>query len=377
MNSFPLVADRQTDKHTMTLSNRTEQNRREEKKKEATSDTTTTTTFFSIMAKKRRRTNREQEEENHEKRIETKGRQPDYCPTMKLTVLFKSRDVLIIDKPFDVHIDGHLPVTIEKLVNAQHADMLLPCDDGSNTHEKRKLKFCHQLDYSTSGILCLAFTRDSCSRISTCFQFRTAQKFYLAVVLGHMNMMQCTETATGIEEQIHIKTWIGSEMDDIRGFRMCVVADNEKQQQQQHHSDVKWSETICTVLKRGYYKQRQQKHNNDETGIHIGNPLTHKEIPVTKVLLRPMSGRRHQLRLHMKHIGHPICGDATYANDFLSHRMMLHAWKLIIPVDLNQEEYRRPAKYTRTIMEENEKEKQMTFETNDPFEGDLFRWIDK
>nr|CCA21551.1 RNA pseudouridylate synthaselike protein putative [Albugo laibachii Nc14] len=54
--------------------------------------------------------------------------------------------------------------------------------------------------------------------------------------------------------------------------------------------------------------------------------------PVTKVLLRPLSGRRHQLRLHLKHIGFPILGDATYgsANPLFRppSRMMLHAWKL-------------------------------------------------
>lgn len=50
---------------------------------------------------------------------------------------------------------------------------------------------------------------------------------------------------------------------------------------------------------------------------------------VTKVLLRPLSGRRHQLRLHLAHHGFPILGDATYGpEDDDAQRMMLHAWKL-------------------------------------------------
>lgn len=50
---------------------------------------------------------------------------------------------------------------------------------------------------------------------------------------------------------------------------------------------------------------------------------------VTKVLLRPLSGRRHQLRLHLAHHGFPILGDATYGpQDDDAPRMMLHAWKL-------------------------------------------------
>ena len=61
-----------------------------------------------------------------------------------------------------------------------------------------------------------------------------------------------------------------------------------------------------------------------EHGQYLGQP-------VTKVLFRPISGRRHQLRLHSLAVGHPIVGDATY--DPHSHvveapRMMLHAYRL-------------------------------------------------
>ncbi|CCI48220.1 unnamed protein product [Albugo candida] len=72
-----------------------------------------------------------------------------------------------------------------------------------------------------------------------------------------------------------------------------------------------------------------------KAAVTIAYVLGHGDLhtqPVTKVLLRPLSGRRHQLRLHMKHIGYPILGDATYgdANPMSEapSRMMLHAWKL-------------------------------------------------
>jgi len=52
--------------------------------------------------------------------------------------------------------------------------------------------------------------------------------------------------------------------------------------------------------------------------------------PATKVLLRPITGRRHQLRIHCHTIGHTIVGDFTYSNrrDCLPYRMFLHAYKL-------------------------------------------------
>ena len=53
--------------------------------------------------------------------------------------------------------------------------------------------------------------------------------------------------------------------------------------------------------------------------------------PATKVLLSPITGRRHQLRVHCHHLGHTIVGDFTYSNrqDILSPRMFLHAHRLI------------------------------------------------
>jgi hypothetical protein len=56
-------------------------------------------------------------------------------------------------------------------------------------------------------------------------------------------------------------------------------------------------------------------------------------IPVCMFLLKPISGRRHQLRLHLKSLGHPILGDATYHwRPRPTARMFLHAWKLQLPI---------------------------------------------
>ena len=63
--------------------------------------------------------------------------------------------------------------------------------------------------------------------------------------------------------------------------------------------------------------------------IQYGEYLNKK---VTKVLLKPITGRRHQLRVHMRALGHPIVGDASYNSEYdpQSPRMMLHAQKLVI-----------------------------------------------
>jgi len=57
------------------------------------------------------------------------------------------------------------------------------------------------------------------------------------------------------------------------------------------------------------------------------------DYPATKILLSPVTGRRHQLRLHCSYIGHTIVGDYTYSDrrDLLPYRMFLHAYKLVLP----------------------------------------------
>lgn len=59
-------------------------------------------------------------------------------------------------------------------------------------------------------------------------------------------------------------------------------------------------------------------------------------FPATKVLLKPLTGRRHQLRLHLSILGHTIVGDYTYSNrnDNVPYRMFLHAYRLVIPTEL-------------------------------------------
>lgn len=58
--------------------------------------------------------------------------------------------------------------------------------------------------------------------------------------------------------------------------------------------------------------------------------------PATKVLLKPRTGRRHQLRVHCAEIGHPIAGDYTYSGgcDNEPDRMFLHSYKLVLPNSL-------------------------------------------
>ena len=69
---------------------------------------------------------------------------------------------------------------------------------------------------------------------------------------------------------------------------------------------------------------------------------TYGGAPVTKVSFKPITGRRHQLRVHSLRLGHPIVGDVTYNSAAAARRaprMLLHALALDIPAPFDCNKY--------------------------------------
>lgn len=162
--------------------------------------------------------------------------------------------------------------------------------------------FVHRLDYATSGLLCIPLNKKRCADLSRLFEKRRVQKYYLAIVRGHVGPAEISIDIP-VGEDIRYKT---------SNNKMVTSHDWE------HCLSPRRSETKLVVLQTGYY----------ETEF------------ATKVLLRPVTGRRHQLRVHLSEIGHPIVGDYTYSSHPVDSekdstiappRMMLHAYRIQIP----------------------------------------------
>eukprot|EP01060_Flectonema_neradi_P029621 TRINITY_DN412_c5_g1_i1.p1 TRINITY_DN412_c5_g1~~TRINITY_DN412_c5_g1_i1.p1 ORF type:complete len:327 (+),score=56.60 TRINITY_DN412_c5_g1_i1:32-1012(+) len=225
-----------------------------------------------------------------------------YTAEEKFDVIYKSSEILVLDKPPDVRIDGDFDVTVEKWVQTEHPDLL----EGG---EANKLRFCHQLDHATSGILCLAFRKLMAARITHCFQNRTTRKVYLALVHGHPKQ--------GVVHTFDQS--IGEDPEDPTGFRMLAgppTVDTEvKRPKKTTPTKARNALTHAVVLQQGV--------------------MPNVKMDVSLVALAPSSGRRHQLRVHCLEWGHPIVGDVTYCPSDKTlpiPRMMLHAWKLYLPV---------------------------------------------
>ena len=159
--------------------------------------------------------------------------------------------------------------------------------DSAMSRVKEKYGFCepaHRLDMATSGVLLFALSKAADRELKRQFREREPKKYYQALVWGHV------EQDHGVVE-------------------LPLICDWENRPRQK----------IC--FERGkravtFYDVLQRYPNN-----------------TTRVKLTPITGRSHQLRLHMLALGHPILGDKFYAHPqakALSPRLCLHAESLQI-----------------------------------------------
>ncbi|KAM6966699.1 RNA pseudouridylate synthase domain-containing protein 1 [Tautogolabrus adspersus] len=208
-----------------------------------------------------------------------------------LRVLYHSDDFIIVDKHWDIRIDSKM--WYEKLTVQEQLRHRFPELADPSTYYG--FRFCHQLDFSTSGALCVALNKAAAGRAYRCFKDRTVTKAYLALVRGWVE-----------EETQTLDFPIGKNSSEGKTHMMCIEGTEGCE-------NPKPCQTELTVLEHGLYE---------------GDP-------VTKVLLQPLTGRTHQLRVHCSAIGHPIVGDFTYSlgADEAPYRMMLHAHLLQIPLE--------------------------------------------
>ncbi len=151
----------------------------------------------------------------------------------------------------------------------------------------------HRLDKETSGVLLVARSNESFSYLKSLFKNREIQKTYLALVRGRVEPQKGR-----IEKPIGLKN--GSIKRSVRGPKMKMVKD---------------AVTEYRVVR--YVKREREAEA-------IPEPLTLLEV-------MPLTGRTHQIRVHLASIGHPILYDPLYGSKVRGNtvgRLMLHASSL-------------------------------------------------
>lgn len=210
---------------------------------------------------------------------------------MPLNIVFEDKDTVVIDKEQGMVVHPALGNYTGTLVQG----LMFYIKQLSDNFDGDKLRpgIVHRLDKDTSGLIITAKNSDSLAYLAKQFKDRTNLKEYLAIVKGVPRKKRDT-IISYIKRDNHDRKKFMSSDDDANG---------------------KYSETEYVVLA-----------SNDNYSI-------------VKLILK--TGRTHQIRVHMKHIGHPIVGDPIYSrpdNKYKDASLMLHSYHLGIKV-MNNNEY--------------------------------------
>nr|WP_267135669.1 bifunctional tRNA pseudouridine(32) synthase/23S rRNA pseudouridine(746) synthase RluA [Pseudoalteromonas sp. L21] len=192
----------------------------------------------------------------------------NYNPPMTpyLSIVYQDNDLLIVNKP-----SGLLTVPGK---DPKHADCLI----ARVNRVFPTAKIVHRLDMATSGIICLAMHKEAHRNLSMQFQDRKTAKRYIARVFGKL------EQPTGSVDLPLICDWPNR-------------------------------------------PKQMVDHDNGKPSLTHFKVLEHEDN-ATRVELTPITGRSHQLRVHMLSLGHPILGDRLYAHPAalaMAPRLQLHA----------------------------------------------------
>lgn len=185
------------------------------------------------------------------------------APELPLSILYRDEYIVVIDKPAKllVHrseIDRHETRFAIQILRDQIGQKVWPA---------------HRLDRGTSGVLLFGLSPEIASQLGRQFEAGTVGKRYLAVVRGHPPLSGSIDHALSRQRDAY----------EFQG-------ENSSQD-----------------------AQAALTHFRQLASIEL--PFTVDRYPSSRYALlelEPVSGRRHQIRRHLKHIAHPIIGDTSY-----------------------------------------------------------------
>jgi 23S rRNA pseudouridine1911/1915/1917 synthase len=195
----------------------------------------------------------------------------DQVPAIDLPVIYEDDDCLVIDKPIGVltHSKGGFNPegTVATFVRGYIKNM-----------EGERAGIVHRLDRATSGVIICAKHPAALSWLQKQFSQRKVKKTYFAFVSGQLDPEEAVIDMPIERNPAHPQTF---------------------------HTSITGKPAVTTYR----VVERTEKHD--------------------EVLLEPQTGRTHQLRVHLKQLGHPIVGDTVYGRE-AADRLYLHAYSLEI-----------------------------------------------
>ncbi|MBU0682992.1 MAG: RluA family pseudouridine synthase [Candidatus Omnitrophota bacterium] len=191
-----------------------------------------------------------------------------------LNIIYEDECLIVVNKPYGMVVHPGAGIRKGTLVNA----LLFHCGKLPNEENELRPGIVHRLDKDTSGVMVAAKTSKALRSLAEQFQKRAVKKNYIALVKGRL------ELDNGIIEA------------------PLARHKTDRKKMQVEHLEGKEARTIYHVLRR------------------------YEKFTVIRVEL--LTGRTHQIRVHMNYLGHPVLGDTKYGSDKSMKRQALHSEKL-------------------------------------------------
>jgi 23S rRNA pseudouridine955/2504/2580 synthase len=195
--------------------------------------------------------------------------------SIKLDIVYEDSNILLLNKPEGIEVQPS-EKNIPSLIDAVLENISY---DRSNTFRP---SICNRLDRNTTGLVIVAKNYEALKQINNALRQRLIKKTYTTIVFGKLT------------ENIEIKTYLSKEY---------------------------------TINKVSVHDEKVENSKEAKTIIY---PLCSNE-KFTEIEVDLITGKTHQIRAHLEHIGHPLIGDSKYGGSYKELKyQLLHAFKIEI-----------------------------------------------
>ena len=203
----------------------------------------------------------------------------EFANSLLARVVYEDEGLIVLNKPAGIAVHGGSGVDFGVIEAMREVT------------GKKYLELIHRIDKDTSGLLMISKKRSALKVLQQHLVDKTIQKHYLCIAKGQPALN---------EQRI-----------DVPLLRY----------------------TLASGERRVKVDTQDLQAKESQTDIIVHGRFTLNEQPVSLIEAKPLTGRTHQIRVHLAHIGHAILGDDKYNVHDKSgvHRLCLHAWRLDIP----------------------------------------------